>query len=163
MCVMWVLTLTVLCVNATDIIAVLRENVSKHILPNSNCSLLLYFSSSFWRSFFLCVILGEHPAAMQRGCASNNINISILLYIITFSLLLQQLNGITHGIIVADQPFTGSRTACRDHYVRANDKHVDKVYNGNNGSCIDHSTPYFACGHNQFLLTIHTALTSRWN
>lgn len=41
--------------------------------------------------------LGEHPAAMQRGCANANIDMSIVLYIVTLSMLLQQLNRITHG------------------------------------------------------------------
>lgn len=41
--------------------------------------------------------LGEHPAAMQRGCANANIDMSIVFYIVTLSMLLQQLNRITHG------------------------------------------------------------------
>lgn len=41
--------------------------------------------------------LGEHPAAMQRGAANANIDLSIMLYIVSLSLLLQQVNRITHG------------------------------------------------------------------
>lgn len=41
--------------------------------------------------------LGEHPAAMQRGAANANIDLSIILYIVTLSLMLQQLNRVTHG------------------------------------------------------------------
>lgn len=43
------------------------------------------------------VNLGEHPAAMQRGAANTNIDLSIVVYIVTLSMLLQQLNRITHG------------------------------------------------------------------
>ncbi|XP_031623503.1 zwei Ig domain protein zig-8-like [Contarinia nasturtii] len=46
------------------------------------------------------VINGEHPAAMQRGCANNNINLSILLYILSLSLLIQYLNRILSTFIV---------------------------------------------------------------
>ncbi|XP_055299069.1 zwei Ig domain protein zig-8-like [Sitodiplosis mosellana] len=46
------------------------------------------------------VINGEFPAAMQRGCASNNINLSILLYILSLSLLIQYLNRILSTFIV---------------------------------------------------------------
>lgn len=48
-------------------------------------------------SFFILFCLGEHPAAMQRGCANANIDMSIVVYIITLSMLLQQVNRITHG------------------------------------------------------------------
>lgn len=41
--------------------------------------------------------IGEHPAAMQRGCANNTISASIFLYIIILSMFFQQLNRITHG------------------------------------------------------------------
>lgn len=51
----------------------------------------------FFLWFFLRVCLGEHPAAMQRGCANANIDMSIVVYIVTLSMLLQQLNRITHG------------------------------------------------------------------
>lgn len=47
--------------------------------------------------------LGEHPAAMseaERGCANNNINLSILLYILSLSLLIQYLNRILSTFIV---------------------------------------------------------------
>lgn len=47
--------------------------------------------------FFISFCLGEHPAAMQRGCANANIDMSIVVYIITLSMLLQQVNRITHG------------------------------------------------------------------
>ena len=47
--------------------------------------------------FYSISRLGEHPAAMQRGCANANIDMSIVLYIVTLSMLLQQLNRITHG------------------------------------------------------------------
>lgn len=46
------------------------------------------------------VINGEHPAAMQRGCANNNINLSILLYILSLSLLIQYLNRMLSTFIV---------------------------------------------------------------
>lgn len=48
--------------------------------------------------FYFC--LGEHPAAMQRGCANNNINLSILLYILSLSLLIQYLNRILSTFVV---------------------------------------------------------------
>lgn len=41
--------------------------------------------------------LGEHPAAMQRGAANANIDLSIVLYIVTLSMILQQVNRISHG------------------------------------------------------------------
>lgn len=44
--------------------------------------------------------LGEHPAAMQRGCANNNINLSILLYILSLSLLIQYLNRVLSTFMV---------------------------------------------------------------
>lgn len=34
---------------------------------------------------------------MQRGCANANIDMSIVLYIVSLSMVLQQLNRITHG------------------------------------------------------------------
>lgn len=37
---------------------------------------------------------------MQRGCANNNINLSILLYILSLSLLIQYLNRILSTFIV---------------------------------------------------------------
>lgn len=47
---------------------------------------------------FIYFFLGEDvPAAMQRGCANANIDMSIVFYIVTLSMLLQQLNRITHG------------------------------------------------------------------
>lgn len=46
---------------------------------------------------FCCSQIGEHPAAMQRGCANNTISASIFLYIIILSMFCQQLNRITHG------------------------------------------------------------------
>lgn len=60
---------------------------------------LLFFSFICFVSyrFLLRVCLGEHPAAMQRGCANANIDMSIVVYIVTLSMLLQQLNRITHG------------------------------------------------------------------
>lgn len=54
------------------------------------------FVDRFW--FLVLFYLGEHPAAMQRGCANANIDMSIVLYIITLSMLLQQVNRITHGM-----------------------------------------------------------------
>lgn len=44
--------------------------------------------------------LGEHPAAMQHGCAANNINLSIMLYVTSLSLLIQLLNRILSTSIV---------------------------------------------------------------
>lgn len=46
------------------------------------------------------IFIGEHPAAMQRGCANNNINLSILLYILSLSLLIQYLNRMLSTFIV---------------------------------------------------------------
>lgn len=42
-------------------------------------------------------LLGEHPAAMQRGAANANIDLSIVLYIVTLSMVLQQVNRLSHG------------------------------------------------------------------
>lgn len=52
------------------------------------------FSLSAW---FGLNSLGEHPAAMQRGCANNTISASIFLYIIILSMVCQRFNQITHG------------------------------------------------------------------
>lgn len=56
----------------------------------------------FRNTFFIVHIwfiwkLGEHPAAMQRGAANANIDLSIVLYIVTLSLMLQQVIRISHG------------------------------------------------------------------
>lgn len=49
--------------------------------------------------FFL--LIGEHPAAMASdGSAKNNINLSILLYILSLSLLIQYLNRMLSTFIV---------------------------------------------------------------
>lgn len=45
-----------------------------------------------------CNIIGEHPAAMQRGCANTRpLNLSTLFYLIALSMVLQHVNNITHG------------------------------------------------------------------
>lgn len=74
-----------------------------------NCSILInserkLFPNDFFHIFHFYSTfpltqrsLGEHPAAMQRGCANNSANVSILLYIISLSLFLQQFNQIAHG------------------------------------------------------------------
>lgn len=51
-------------------------------------------------AYTIYTFLGEHPAAMQRGCATNNINVSVFVYIVLFSLLLQHLNRILNTSLV---------------------------------------------------------------
>lgn len=71
--------------------------VTKLFLP-SMCFIQTRFfclHSSLWS-----MNLGEHPAAMQHGCAANNINLSIMLYVTSLSLLIQLLNRILSTSIV---------------------------------------------------------------
>lgn len=58
---------------------------------------LLIFLSLHFYFLFNDGFIGEHPAAMQRGCANNTISASIFLYIIILSMVCQRLNHITHG------------------------------------------------------------------
>lgn len=47
----------------------------------------------FWfnQVFFYKYFLGEHPAAMQRGCASTNLEINKSFYLLSFFLILNYL------------------------------------------------------------------------
>ncbi|XP_031623671.1 uncharacterized protein LOC116340999 [Contarinia nasturtii] len=68
------------------------------------------------------IINGEHPEAIQRGCANANIDMSIVFYIVTLSMVLQQLNRITHGYGVSYdvirwlKSITPNTIACKHQY-----------------------------------------------
>lgn len=80
------------------------------------CDVCCIFPSRF---FSRC--LGEQPEAIQRGCANANIDMSIVFYIVTVSMVLQQLNRITHGYGVPYdmirwlKSITPNTIACEQH------------------------------------------------
>lgn len=67
--------------------------------------------------------LGEHPAAMQRGCANARRNFSILLYILSLSFFIQYLNRVLSTFVVyctispSKKTIKRLSTARNDHFM----------------------------------------------
>lgn len=68
--------------------------ITCYLLDKQTFSRCSFYHIFFSRHIWLCQNIGEHPAAMQRGCANNNISLSILLYASSLSLLIQLLQRI---------------------------------------------------------------------
>ena len=95
----------------------------------------LFNQSTNFRLHF--IIAGEHPAAMQRGTASNNIDFRILVYIVAFSLILQNINEISFNISSAQRRICQAIDGCGRRGIGGNGGGGCGV--GNGSGCTVHS------------------------